>query len=456
MLKGALAVLALLASSLGATLAGAATPSFVVVLADDMGNAQLEAMARVRQVIGKAGTTFRRAFVESPICAPSRATFHTGKLAHNHGVVSTNTSGVLITPQESDSLAVRLRDAGYRTAFYGKYVNRYLGNYTPPGWSHWRGFVHTLAYDATVVINGSIVPVPGHSDTWMRDRAAELVRKTPITTPLLLVIAPTAPHLPHLAPPRHAGTHAGAQVPRGLAFNEADVSDKPAIFQDPLLTPVQVQALDLSFAASLDQLQAVDEIVGHVYAALRDTGRLADTYLIFTSDNGIHFGQHRQREDKTHPWETDVRVPFLVRGPGVPVRTDRQTMIGNADTPATILELAGLSSAGMDGASFAAALHGGAGIRTAMPITFWDQSSPYRLKWKGVRTARHTWVQYREGPTMLYDNEVDPGQLVNITKLSSSAGLRAELSALTERLTSCVGSAACSGAAPDRVTTTPH
>jgi arylsulfatase A-like enzyme len=447
MLKAGMAALALLAWA-WALPASAAKPSFVVIMGDDLGVSQMRAMRNVRTLVEKAGTVFKRAYVEAPICSPSRATLYSGRFAHNHGVVSTNTSGTTIRPLEDDTLAVRMQAAGYRTAFLGKYMNKYRGDYTPPGWSRWRGFVDTVSYQGSVVVRGEIIRVPGYSDAWMRDRSAEIVRSTPPDTPLLLVIAPTAPHLPHIAPPRHAGLHAGTSVPRTAAFNEADVSDKPAIFRDPLLTPTQVQNLDNSFAASLDQLQLVDEIVSKVHDALRDTGRLDSTYIIFTSDNGIHFGQHRQVEDKTHPWETDIRVPFLVRGPGVPVRVDRRTLIANADTPVTLLDLAGLSAAGMDGTSYAAALRGGTGRRTAVPIAHWDQLPDYRLKWKGVRTDRYTWVQYREGATMLYDNEADPEQLENLAALPSTADLRARLAAVTDQLASCVGPAACRGPAP--------
>jgi arylsulfatase A-like enzyme len=423
--------------------ADAAQPSFVVVVADDLGTAQMSALAKVRSLLTERGTNFTNAFIESPICAPSRATLLTGRFAHNHDAVSVQTGGERIKPLESDTLATRLRAAGYRTSFYGKYINGYRGDYTPAGWAHWRGYVDTLTYGASVRIKGAIRPVPGNSDRWMRDDASQVVYKTPASTPLLLVLASTNPHLPHLAPPEYVGMHAGRQVPRGPAFNEADVSDKPAIFRDALLTPAQVQTIDRSWAASLDQIQTIDEMVAGVHAALRDTGRLANTYFIFTSDNGIHFGQHRQREDKTQPWDTDLRVPLVIRGPGVAAGVNETALVGNVDVAPTILELAGLPPSGMDGTSFAGAVHGGEGLRRAIPIAFWDQRSPYRLKWKGVRTARHTWVEYREGARMLYDNDVDPRQLDNLAGRSDSAELRESLMSLTERLLACEGSLAC-------------
>jgi N-acetylglucosamine-6-sulfatase len=421
-------------------------PSFIVIMTDDLSNAQLVALSRARTVVFASGTQFERLYVEAPICAPSRATFFTGRLAHNHGVVSVNTSGQLIRPHESSTFAVRLQDAGYRTAYYGKYINRYNGSYTPVGWTIWRAAQPCCVFkNQSFIIDGIRTTIPGLADRWMRDQAAELIRATPVGTPLLVVVAPMAPHLPHLAPPMHRGSFAGARVPRDASFNEADISDKPKFLRPPLLTPDQVQALDASWAASLEQLQTVDELVVGLYEALRDSGRLDSTYIVLTSDNGIHFGQHRQKEDKTRPWETDIRVPLLIRGPGVLPRVDTETLISYADIAPTLLDLAGLEAEDMDGISFAPALGGGSGRRTAAPIAFWAQASPYQLTWKGVRTGRHTFVEYPSGAKMLFDNVVDPPQDKNIAADPSQITLRNQLRTLSERLFICRGPVECAG-----------
>jgi N-acetylglucosamine-6-sulfatase len=427
---GTLALVAALSLSANPATAQAAPPSFVVVMTDDMGKRQLRALPRVRGLIGDAGTTFARAYVETPICAPSRASFLTGRMAHNHGVVSVNTSGTLIRPLEPDTFAARLQAAGYRTVYFGKYINGYRGTYAP---------------EAQVVIDGNKVPVPGHADYWMSRQVAEIIRATPATTPLLIVINTSAPHKPHVPLPEHTGLFAGAQVPRTPAFNEVDISDKPRFLRPDLLTPDQIQALDASWAASLEELQTVDALVARVHGALRDNGRLSSSYLMFTSDHGIHFGEHRQKEDKTQPWETDIGVPLLVRGPGVPRRVDEESIVGLVDIGPTLLDLAGVSAAGADGISFSRALHGGVGPRTAMPIAFWGQVSPYVLTWRGVRSKRYTWVEYHNGAEMLFDNRRDPHQLENLAASPQKAERRAALKARTARLFACVGAQACKG-----------
>lgn len=416
-------------------------PSFVIVLADDMSVAQLTAMSRVRTALGNAGMTFDRAYVETPVCAPTRATLLTGRLAHNHGVLSTAGTRPRMMAVDHDSIASRLAAAGYRTAYFGKYNNGYDCSYVPAGWQLWRGFCGLAPTNAVTVIDGVRTSVPGHSDDWIRAQASTFIRQTPGDRPFLLVASSVQPHTPHDPARRHRGMFAGAMVPRTPAFNEADVSDLPPFLRKPLLSPVQVQELDRAWALTLEELQTIDEMVEGIVAALQRTGRINDTYVIFTSDNGAHFGEHRFREGKWTAFETDIRVPFVVRGPGVPVRARQPAMIGIVDVPATILELAGVSTAGLDGVSFTSALRGGAGQRTAMPIAFWTER--YQLHWMGVRTARHTYAEYSTSTRLLYDNVTDPHQIQNLSRDPSSAALRELLRAQARRLFTCRGSEAC-------------
>jgi arylsulfatase A-like enzyme len=416
-------------------------PSFVIILADDMSAAQMTAMRRVQTTIGNAGLTFDRAYVETPVCAPTRATLLTGRLAHNHGVLSTAGTRPRMMAVDHDTIASRLAAAGYRTAFLGKYNNGYDCSYVPAGWHLWRGFCGLAPTNAITVIDGVRARVPGHSDDWIRDQASRFIRETPRDRPFLLVASSVQPHTPHDPARRHRGMFAGAMVPRTPAFNEADVSDLPPFLQKPLLSPVQIQELDRAWALTLEELQTIDEMVEGIVAALQQTGRINNTYVIFTSDNGAHYGEHRFREGKWTTFETDIRVPFVVRGPGVPARTRQQAMIGIVDVPATLLELARASVAGLDGVSFASALRGGPGRREAMPIAFWTER--YQLHWKGVRTARHTYAEYSASTRLLYDNVVDPHQINNLSRDPSSTALRDTLRAQTQRLFACRGSEAC-------------
>lgn len=440
---GLVCVLAGVPGGYGGAAPAAARPSFVIVLADDMSSGQMVAMRRTRTLIGDAGMTFERAYVEAPVCAPARATLLTGKLAHNHGVLSTAGTRPRMMAVDHDTIATRLSAAGYRTAYFGKYNNGYGCAYVPAGWQLWRGFCKLNSVGATTLIDGVETRLPGHSDDWMRDNAAAYIRGLPAGAPFLVVLSSVQPHTPHDPHPRHRGMFSGAQVPRTPAFNEADVRDLPTFLQKPLLTPTQVLEMDRSWANSLDELQTIDEMVEGVYGALRDSGRLSQTYLMFLSDHGMHFGEHRFSEGKWRAFETDIRIPLLIRGPGVPARARQNAMVGIVDVPTTILQLAGVATTGMDGISFSDALRGGRSQRTAMPIAFWTEQ--YRLHWKGVRGARYTYAEYSASTRLLYDNIADPYQINNLARDPSKAAVVNELRAWTARLFTCRGPEACRG-----------
>ena len=149
-------------------------------------------------------------------------------------------------------------------------------------------------------------------------------RKRTTTSRSSLFFAANAPHggtAPNGAPtpaPRHLGTFAGTQAPRTPSFNEADVSDKPPHLRNlPLLTADQIAAIDRQYQARLESLQSLDEGIGRIIDALAARGELDNTYIFFTSDNGYHLGQHRLFEGKGEVYEEDIRVPLVVRGPGV-------------------------------------------------------------------------------------------------------------------------------------------
>lgn len=188
-------------------------------------------------------------------------------------------------------------------------------------------------------------------------------------------------------------------------------------------------------------MQTIDELVESVYVALRDSGRLHNAYLMFTSDNGMHFGEHRFREGKWMPWETDLRVPFIMRGPGIEAGREEAAMIGLVDVAPTVLELAGADAEGMDGVSFADLLRGGAGRRGAMPIAFWTVQ--YALHWRGVRTETHTYAEWSPATRVLFDNLADPYQLTNLAFSADASHLVEALRAQTIRLFACRGPDEC-------------
>jgi arylsulfatase A-like enzyme len=444
--------------------ADAARPSFVVVMTDDMPVSMGSAMPLTRQLVGARGITFRQAFVEDPLCCPSRATFLTGRYAHNHGV-HTNSQSVpdggwkafRAAGNESRTLAVWLQAAGYRTALIGKYLNGYSGadaTHIPEGWTRWfaetsnlRGGFNWGASDQGVRRWHGTAPTHYATDVLLTRSQSFIDAAVAAGRPFFLFLSVAAPHHPWVAAPRHSAVPLTGRVPRTPDFNEAVVSDKPGFLRLPRLSSTAIALLDDHYARALRSLRAVDEAVQSLIAKLDSVGRLGDTFVIFTSDNGYHFGQHRLPEGKQVPYDTDLRVPLAIRGPGIPPgRVNDSAMVLNVDLAPTILELAGIAvPAVVDGGSFKDLLIASVPSRPrrhAFPIAGWADPitpMPWDIEYRGVRTARYTWVEWSNGARELYDTMADPYQLQNRANAAALATVRAQLAALTARLRTCAG-----------------
>jgi N-acetylglucosamine-6-sulfatase len=128
---------------------------------------------------------------------------------------------------------------------------------------------------------------------------------------------PNAPHHPAYYAPRHASMFTDTPLPKPSSFNEADLSDKPKWVQDkPRLSSTRISEMRDFYRKRLRALQSVDEMVGRLVNALRGTGELSNTYIVFSSDNGIYLGEHRLTE-KAAAYNAAPRVPLVIRGPGV-------------------------------------------------------------------------------------------------------------------------------------------
>jgi N-acetylglucosamine-6-sulfatase len=450
---------------LTASVAQAAKPNFVVIMTDDMPVPMLQAMPLTRQLVGNMGIEFRQSFVEDSLCCPSRATFLTGLYTHNHGVLhNDNVTGGAAEfrrqGSENDTVATRLQAAGYRTALIGRYLNGYEYlklSYIPPGWSYWFGtaenefktFYNYAANDNGVIRRYGSTAADYGTDV-VAGKAVDFIRSS-AGKPFFLYLPVGAPHEPMVPAPRHK-TLPMPGVPRTPAFNEADVSDKPDFLQYPLLTASQVATKDARYRNAMRTLVAVDEAIKRIHDTLRDTGRLANTYIIFTSDHGMHFGERRIPEGKQLHYEHDIRTPLLVRGPGITAgRVDATNMVVNVDLAPTILHLAGVAWGNMDGRSFRPLLLGITPVtpwRTAFPLARWRQDKPFKPtgqqtwwhSFRGVRTATHKWIEWADGSRELYDLVVDPFELNNLATNDEATPNAAEgLAALAGELAECVG-----------------
>ncbi len=462
-----LTLLAALAGIVPAAGAATARPNVVVIETDDQTVADLASMPHTRRLIGGAGATFANAVVSLSQCCPSRATFLTGRYAHNHGVLTTQPPfGGFPAFDDAESLAVWLRRAGYATALVGKYLNGYGRDdptYVPPGWSDWHALLGPSTYRFTgfrLNDDGRVRAFPGsYQSDVLAARSERFVRRAAAAhRPFFLWTTYVAPHIgsPHdlrLPPgartavpsPLFADALLGVRMPRSPAFDEADVSDKPAdIRRRRPLRPREEALLEAIWRKRQQALQSVDWDVLRMVRTLRRAGVLDDTLLIFTSDNGFLLGEHRVRESKVLPYEPSIRVPLLLRGPGIPRGVTRDQLVWNGDLAPTILAATGARAAWpTDGRSLWPFLRDGAArsdraVLLEGPPHGRRSSAP---RFTGLRTRGHLYVEHLGGEIELYDLRRDPFELDNLAGRPEAAALQTRLSRRLARLRHCAGAA---------------
>ena len=412
----------------------AARPNVLVIETDDQTVADMAALPYTRARIGGAGTTFANSVVSLSQCCPSRATLLTGQYAHNHGVL--DVKGVLGGYHRlhgEETLPVWLQRAGYQTALVGKYLNGYDGREIPPGWTEFHGLLGGSTYrfyDYTLNENGALHPFGWAPADYQTDvitaRSAQLIGSMSAAgRPWFLWTTYVAPHTARpydiadpvtvrttVPAPRHRDAFTGVPRPRSAAYDEADVSDKPPpIRRRPRLRPGTQRAIVEAWRQRMASLLAVDEGVARLFAALRAAGALEDTLMVFTSDNGYLLGEHRVPAGKVLPYEPSIRVPLLMRGPGIARGSVRRDLVWNGDLAPTILDAAGAQApVALDGRSLLAPPDPRRDVLLEGPPARGTNGLP---RFTGLRTDRYTYVEHLRGARELYDLRADPDQLRN-------------------------------------------
>lgn len=446
-------------------------PNVVLILTDDLDVRSVAAMPNVRRLIAAEGLTFDDFFATTPLCCPSRATILRGQYAHNHGVLrNTGEDGGFAVfhdaGREDSTLATWLQGRGYRTALLGKYLNGYTDpsvgkEYVPPGWDEWAAGVDHDAYqgfDYRLNENGRVVSYGRAVDDYLTDvltaKATTFVEDAAAgSDPFFLYLAPYTPHSPSVPAPRHEGEFADARAPRGPAFNETDVRDKPAwVRRTNVMSDAQIARLDADQGERLRSLQAIDEGIGDLVRTLARTGELENTYLVFTSDNGVFLGEHRQSHGKNAPYDPVIRVPLIVRGPGVPAGGETAALALTSDLAPTIADLAGADPPGfVDGRSLVPLLRGeaeGSGRRVFLAEGFGGSDKEKEGEGGGeptpafaaLRSADLLYVEYETGERELYDLRRDPDQLDN-RAADADRATRSRLSTRLKALRRCQAAA---------------
>ena len=433
--------------------AGALTakPNIVFILADDMRKDDLKYMPKTRSLLKDKGMSFENAFVSHALCCPSRATIMRGQYAHNTGVwtgANSRIGGVQAYNNNGlhrDNVATRLDAAGYRTGLFGKYLNDYRNTRgVPRGWDRWFAHVdHVRYYDYKINDDGA----PRHYGSRPSDYETDVIadhaktfigRSANAGKPFFAYVAPKAPHSPAIPAPRDLHTHDGLKAPRPPSFNEKHVSEKPPwIRKLPRLSAAKRAQIDRLHEARAESLQALDDLVAGVIGKLRNKGVMGNTYVFFTSDNGWHEGEHRIPDKKWRPYEEDVRMPLLVRGPGVAAGHQARKLALNTDFLPTFTSLAGARMPPyVDGRSLKPVLKGNATTwRSAVLLEASQRLSP---AYRGIRTSGGTkYLEYAGSKKELYHLGRDPYELNNrYPATTPSAGLVSRLHALK----TCAGS----------------
>jgi arylsulfatase A-like enzyme len=438
-------------------------PNIIVILTDDLDLTVMPYMKNTDELIAKQGATFTNFFVTSSLCCPSRASIFRGQYPHNTNILE-NSPGFMNyfrNGREAETIATWLNNAGYQTSLIGKYLNGYpVGagkNYVPPGWADWHVFMNQYDsefgahyyYDYMLNENGKLVDYgetpEEYSTDVFSDRSIQFINKSlTADSPFFLMLALKAPHGPSIPAPRHMDMFPELTYPEKPSFNEKDISDKPSVIHATTTPGDDFDQYDANalFRKRVETLQAVDEMVAKLIQLLEQRGQLDNTYIIFTSDNGFHMGEHGLPAGKGYSYEEDIHVPFIVRGPGIQRGTQITQMSANIDIAPTIAEMAHKKTADfIDGRSLMPFLHPKAGAelpwrKGLLMETGYLGRNTYPLVYRGVRTETFIYLEYEDGELEYYDLIADPYELNNIAQSLDSTVLTS-LHTWVEQLKNC-------------------
>jgi arylsulfatase A-like enzyme len=459
----------------GQTAAPTGRPNIVFVLTDDLSWNLVRYLPQVQKMQSQ-GMTFNDYAVTDSLCCPSRSSIFTGRFPHDTGVFTNGGSdggfGYFHSHgEEAQTFATALQAKGYRTAMMGKYLNGYLPAnheggaqpYVPPGWDEWDvagngypEFNYNLNENHTVVPYGN-KPSDYLTDVLARKGTAFIAGSARTHTPFMLEVATFAPHAPYTPAPRDVNDFPGLTAPRGPAFDTLPTDAPPWLASRTPLTPAEKQTIDVAFRKRAQAVQAVDDLIATLRSALATAGVAGDTYVVFSSDNGYHMGEYRLNPGKMTAFDTDIRVPLVVAGPGVPAGKASEAAVANIDLAPTFAQIGGAPVPDVvDGRSLVPLLRGGSGanwrtgnlIEHHGPDTQADDpdlpapGSGNPPSYEALRTDRYTYVEYADGSREYYDLASDPQELHNTVGALTPARL-AQLHAALTGLENCHTGPAC-------------
>jgi N-acetylglucosamine-6-sulfatase len=434
---------ALLLLALGVAAPAAARMNVVVIMTDDQRFDTLSKMPNVLEKLAARGVTFNAAYVPTPLCSPSRATLFSGGFAtRNTGVLNNNPpNGGATLFNDSENFGLVMQQAGYQTFYAGKWINNYvaLGNYIPPGWNRFVGRQYDISREdwsnGIKYVNGTTgaTSAPGTRFTlwgkyltyYERDQAIEFLSRVKPGQPFFLVWSTAAPHRASTPAPGDEALFANF-VYRGRGVSEVDLSDKPRWVR------ARRPAIDdEAIRDQLRSLQSVDRSIASIVAKLGAIGQLHNTVIVFTSDNGFHWGEHNRLWGKMLPYEESIRVPLVVVMPGVGARTEKRLVSTSLDLAPTFYQLAGVKRR-TEGRSLVPLLTT-ADIpwRNELFFESYSINSTGDALWAAARQGKWKYIKYWTGEEELYDLASDPYELESRHADPTLASLKSDLAAKT-------------------------
>ena len=421
-------------------------PNIVFVLTDDLSMDLLRFMPQV-QALATRGATFDNYFVTDSLCCPSRSSIFTGRYPHDTGVFTNSGpdggfGAFYANGNEQTSFNVALQQAGYRTAMMGKYLNGYLQGpgrspvaptYIPPGWNEWdvAGWGYP-GYDYPINVNGTVrqfgqAPRDYLTNVITRRGTSFIDASANAHKPFFLELSTFTPHTPYVPAPQDAKKFPGLAAPRPPNFDVLPTDAPQWLAGHPPLSPGRIGQINRAFRRRAQDVQSIDRMIGTVEAALQAHGLTRDTYIVFSSDNGLHTGEYRLSPGKLTAFDTDIHVPLVVAGPGIPAGASLPQVTENVDLAGTFAAMAGTRTAS-EGHSLLTLLHGGheSGWRDAALIEHHGpatgpnnpdaQSTPNGNppSYEAMRTRNFLYVEYVTGEREYYALKSDPYELNNL------------------------------------------
>ena len=397
--------------------------------------------------LAREGVHFANAFVTTSLCSPSRASILTGQMMHNHGVVDNNRP----LPKGLELFPRRLQEAGYQTAFIGKWHMGGEDSEPRPEFDYWVSFpgqgnyypTTALGLPSKLNVNGEVVPQKGYITDELTDYAIDFLNGRDRGKPFFLYLSHKAVHATFKPAARHAKQYADAEIRLGEP-NEAAGADAPMWVKNQQNSwhgrdfPYHSELPLADFKRQYHRtLSAVDESLGRLRRWLADAGLAENTAVVLMGDNGFMFGEHGLI-DKRNAYEESIRVPLLAVAPGFPAGHVVTEMVANIDIAPTVLELAGVDAPEhYDGASF---VHLAAGASVAQGnVDGWRDELTYEYYWEfnypqtptvfALRTDRYKYIQYHGvwDTEELFDLREDPREFKNLIEDSKLLDVKVDM-----------------------------